>query len=179
MPRVTKKTSVRATRMDPMTDLVTRLETTLSAGITRLSVSISELAVSVATHKERLDNVDRRSNSHSNDIQRLEQSQTQIHDRIHTVQTDLSDKMIAQTESLKQHVNSSVAEIAELVKDADKKREEGDAAILARVAKLEIWRWMIVGGAAVGAVIVSGVIWKIVSAVIDKVDWFSFFSFAP
>jgi len=165
--------------MDVVADVITRLEANLSAGLTRLSVSISELAVGVATHKERLDNVDRRTDSHKIDIARLEQAQIQFHDRINTVQNDLSDKMTAETERLKQHLDGSVAKIVELVNQTDKKREDGDTAILNRVAKLEIWRWLIAGGGAVVAVVVSGVIWKIVSAVIDKTDWTSFFQFIP
>ncbi len=152
-----------------------REETALSSVIGKLSDAIGNLALSVATQKERLDNVDRRADSHAKDINRLEESQPQIHQRIATVQQDLTQKMADQTEQLKTHLDNSVSKIEGLVKESDKKREDGDKAILERVGKLEIWRWVIVGGGMVAAVVMSGVIWKIVAAVIDKIDWVKFF----
>lgn len=157
------------------TVLTRQQESGLSSGINKLSDAIGELVVNMATHQERLDNVDKRTEGNATDIQRLETSQQQIHERITTVQQDLSEKMQAQTEHLKQHLDNSVGKIEALVQTADKKREDGDKAILERVSKLEIWRWLIVGGAMVGAVIMSGIIWKIVAAVIDKIDWVKFF----
>lgn len=174
----TKKTRTRSrVVVDPVVTSIGRLEEAISTQVGKLTDAVSVLNVTVATHAERLDNVDQRANSHSSDIHRLESSQQQISERINTVQTDLSNQIQAQTASVKAHVDGSVEKIVALVKEADQKRQDGDNAILARVAKLEIWRWMIVGGAFVASTILGAIIWKIVAAVIDKVDWFKFFGF--
>lgn len=160
--------------------------------LVRLSDAISELSVTVATQRERLDNVEEKANTHARDIRELRDGQQTTHLQIQEVKDDLSKKLNTQTVVLQGHVDASIQKIVAaveasdkkredgdkairtLVEEANKQREEGDKAIQERVQALEIWRYVIVAGASIVLVVFGGLVWKIGSILIDKMDWSAF-----
>jgi DNA anti-recombination protein RmuC len=145
----------------------TRLEDSLE----RLALATTELTIGVAAHKQRLDNVEERYQDQVKSIHEIVARQAtdtrDLNERITAVQTDLTSKLIEQTNNLTEHFDDAVEKLSTKVDDRFGQLHRDILTVDKRVGTLEKWRSALVGGAIVIGFIISGIVMRIVWVLLE------------
>lgn len=149
-----------------------RLETTIE----KLAEATTELALGVAGQRERLNNLEKDKEQQQVAIATVIETQNDgaryIHERINTVQADLTNKLVEQTDKLAKHIDESTVKLTGEMKDSLGVVNTRTEHISARVEALEKWRWLIVGGGIVAGLIVTGVFVTLIVKLLENMPWF-------
>lgn len=113
-----------------------------------------EIASTLAAHNSRLDSQDTVATRLSEDIRDLRRQQASdtatLHSRIDGVREELTKRLDEQTEKLTETITGGLEKVGS-ARASDQKRIRG----------LENWRWLVVGGGAVVAIILFDVLIRI------------------
>jgi hypothetical protein len=119
--------------------------------IDRFATAAATVSTQIASHAQRMDAIDVMTNRVQGDIRDLRDSQTKdtrfIHERIDTIQRDLTGRLDTQTKELTEHFDTGIKSVI------DTRSIDGD-----RIKSLEKWNWTVVGGGAVVTVLLVDVI---------------------
>lgn len=167
MARAAKKTTRRVPVIDDIVNVPYVLPR-LEQSIGNLAKATTDLSVGVAAHTQRMDHMESRVREQQSDIAKLSDEQKSdfrtLDGRIATVKDELTEKIVAHTETVTKHIDSSVATITT-------KLEEKHGALGVRLGRVERWQNLIVGGAIVIGFLLSAFFVKLLAKV---VPWLSF-----
>lgn len=137
--------------VDSIGQLFTKLDNALdklgdvASNITKLlAVHEEKIGLSERIDRELFELVEKRRVEMQEDIK-------EIHSRITTIQRELSDE-ITETEH---KIISSLDDLKKTLKESKEDTDKKNSALQTRIADLEKWRWIIIGGAAVGGFLIS------------------------
>lgn len=137
--------------VDAIGQLFTKLDNALdklgdvASNITKLlAVHEEKIGLSERIDRELFDLVEKRRVEMQEDIK-------EIHSRITTIQRELSDE-ITETEH---KIISSLDDLKKTLKESKEDTDKKNSTLQTRITDLEKWRWIIIGGAAVGGFLLS------------------------
>jgi hypothetical protein len=114
--------------------------------IDRFATAAATVSTQIASHAQRMDAIDAMTNRVQLDIRDLRADQTKdtrfIHERIDTIQRDLTGRLDTQTKELTEHFDTGIKSVIET------RSKDGD-----RIKSLEKWNWTVIGGGAVVTVL--------------------------
>lgn len=177
------ETEIRVVVNEVVDRQVGKLETSL----TKLTDATTELIGGVASQKQRLDYMEdslkklgddkdvelRTLGTRLDEVQRdlSERSQT-LTDRIAGVHQELSKEITSsaekQTKELTTHMDTAIGQLSNHFTQTVLELKGTDTELAGRVTKLEVWRWLIVGGGMIVTAIVTGILLKLAFMMVDR-----------
>ena len=165
----------RKSNKRPTPDGISRLDD----AITRLAAATTELTAGVAAHSQRLNQMEQQTRETKQDLITCqvrhdtlmgntsashEKDYRTLNDRIGSVQTDLTEKLNVQTQT----VTAKLDEVKDVL---IQKIEEGDHKLAVRVKRLESWRTFIAGGSFIIVAIFVYVLVKLLTAFVPSLNF--------
>lgn len=125
----------------------------LDAAIIKMGDVSNDIAKMLAVHQERLDTQETTDEELFTLMEKLKNEMKgdikELHSRITTVSRDLSDDINETEQRLMQALTYGMNDLKKCIVEDIKQKEQSTKDLEARVAELEKWKWIILGGSMV------------------------------